>query len=121
MPGRRSLVHKLCLISTLALLVWMPSTPNRNSELVAVSRRPDCLINRPVPPQVEPMAHLGGGMADGAVFERKAPAWEEEEQDSVDALHEPRVSFLNTCSFRKAPALHVISPRAVLSHYPIRC
>lgn len=121
MPGRKSLIDTLWLLFSLAFLAWVLIAPNRNCGWVAVSSRPNCHRGDFARPQVEPTAHLRVGMADDAVPDGNALAWEDEEQDRVEALNEPRASLLITGSLRKVLTHRVISPCSILSHYPIRC
>ena len=121
MPGRKSLVYSLWLLSLLALLAWVQLEPTRKSGLATVSSRPDYHLNHFDPTKAKPTAYLRAGMADDADLEGSALACEDEEQDRVDVPNEPRVSLLVSCSFRKAAARPVISPPSILSHYPIRC
>ena len=60
-------------------------------------------------------------MAKDAVLRVIALASEDEEQDQVDALDEPRVSFLIPCSFRKIRDSRLIASRSIPSLYPLRC
>ena len=121
MPGRKSLVCTLWLLPSLMLLAWVLVAPTRKSGLVAVSSQPDSQRNTLAGPRAEPSTRLRAGMAGDDATQVDAFACEDEEQDRVDDLIEPRASFLITCSSRKLPARQSILPRSVLSHYPIRC
>lgn len=121
MPDRKSLIYTLWLLTSLALVAWVSIAPNRKSGLVAPSSRPDCHRNNFTLHQAEPTAYLRAAMDADAVEGGNAFAWEDEEQNRVDALNEPHAYVLITCSFRKVPARQAISSRSILSHYPIRC
>ena len=121
MPARKSLVYTFWLLPSLMLLAWVLVAPTWKSGLVAVSSQSDCQRNALAGPQAEPSSHLRAGMAGDDATQVDVLACEDEEQDRVDDLNEPRASFLITCSFRKLPARQSILPRSILSHYPIRC
>lgn len=121
MPDRKSLVYTSWLLTSLVLLVWVSITPPRKSGVVVPSSRRDSHRNESSLHQAESTPYLRAAMDADAAPEGASLAWEEEEQDRVDALDEPRESFLVACSFRKAPTRQVISSRSILSHYPIRC
>ena len=121
MPGRKCLVYTLWLLPSLMLLAWVLVAPTWKSGLVAVSSQPDCQHKTLDGPQAEPSSHLRAGTAGDDATRVDALACEDEEQDRVDALNEPRASFLITRSFRKLTARQSILPRSILSHYPIRC
>lgn len=117
MAGRKSLINTLWVLPSLMLLVWVLVSPTQKSGLVAVSSQPDCRRNT----LAEPSAHLRAGMADDDATQGDTLACEDEEQDRVDALNQPRASFLITCSFRTVPTRRLILPRSIHSHYPLRC
>lgn len=121
MPGRKSLIHTLWVLPSLMLLVWVLVAPTRQSGLVDVPSQPDSRRGTLAGPEAEPSPHLRAGMADDDATQADTLACEDEEQDRVDALNEPRASFLITCAFRAAPARQLILPRSIRSHYPIRC
>ena len=121
MPGRKSLADTLWLFSLLALLAWVLVAPNRKLGLATALSRPDLRLANFARPRAEPIARLGEGTADDALPGANFLAWEDEEQDRVEVLNEPRASFLITCSFRKVSARRALSPRLFLSTYPIRC
>ncbi len=121
MPDRKSLVSTLWLSSSLALLATVLVAPIRTSGFVTVSSRPDCLLRNLALPPGQPTTHLSAAMATDAVLEVDAFPSENEEEDRVDALDEPRVSFLIPCSFRKVLDRQLIVPRSILCLYHLRC
>jgi hypothetical protein len=56
-----------------------------------------------------------------AVLEMNALPAADEEQDGADPLGEPRISFQIPCSFRNVSEWRSITPRSILSLYPLRC
>jgi hypothetical protein len=121
MPDRKSLVFTLWLTSSLALLASVPVAPIRTSGFISVWSRPDCLRRNFALPPGEPTTCLRAAMATDAGVQVNALASENEEQDWVDPLEEPRVSFLIPCSFREVPDRQLTAPRSILSLYPLRC
>ena len=122
MPDRKSLVSMLCVTSSLALLVLVLVAPIRTSGFVTVSSRPDCLRRNFALPPGQPTARLNPATATDTDLPVNAlPSEDDEEQDRADALDDPRVSVLITCSFRKLPARLPIAPRSIPSLYPLRC
>ncbi len=120
MAGRTSLVYKLWLLSSLVVLAAVLVAPTRKSGSVDVSSRPDCQCDHFALPQAEPTAHLVAGMAADTALEGNALVCEDEEEDRVVVLNEPRASFLIASSFRKWSAHQVLSPRSISYYYPIR-
>jgi hypothetical protein len=121
MRDRKSLVCKLWLSSSLALLASVLVAPNRTSGCVSVSPRLDCVRrNFDLTPD-QPTTCVSAAMASDAVLLVNALRSQNEEQDGADPLDEPRVSFLIPCSFRKVPDRESTAPRSILSLYPLRC
>ena len=121
MPDRKNLVSTLWLTSSLALLASVLVAPIRTSGFVTVSSRPDCLLPNFAVLAGQPTTRLDAAMATDAVVQVNALPSENEEQDRAEALDEPRVSFLIPCSFGKVPDRQWITPRSILSLYPLRC
>ena len=121
MPDRKSLVRTLWLLALLASPAWIVVAPPHESEVVANSPRHDNYCVRFARPQVQPAARLRAGIGDDDALDVGALAWEDEEQDRVDALGEPRPSFLVAHRFRNVPDRPLIDPPSTRSHYPIRC
>jgi hypothetical protein len=122
MPGRKSLIDTLWLLSSLALLAWVLAAPMvRKSGLVAVSSRPDCRRNDFALPPAEPRVHLRAGMAADADLEGDALAWEEEEQDRVDASERSSRVLPRHLCVPQGSHSPVGLPPPILSRYPIRC
>ena len=120
MPDRKSLVCTLWLTSSLSLLASVLAAPIQTSGFAAVSSRADCVRCDFALPSGQPTT-LSAGMATDAVLKVSALPSENEEQDRVDPLDGPRVSFLIPCSFSKVPDRQLIGPRSILSLYPLRC
>ncbi len=121
MPDRNSLVPKLWLLCSLALLASVLLAPMRTAGFVGGSARPDGVLRNLVLPPGPPATYLNAATTKETVVQVNALPSENEEQDRADALDEPRVSFLLPCSFRKVPDRQLIVPRSILSHYPLRC
>jgi hypothetical protein len=118
---RKCLVFTLWLTSSLGLLASVLIAPIRTVGFVSVSSRPDCpRPNFALPPD-QPTTHLSAAMAPDDVLRVNALPSEDEEQDWADPLANLRVSFLIPRPFRKLPDRDLIAPRAILSHYPLRC
>ncbi len=122
MLERKRLVSTLwILFSGLALLVAVFLAPIRTSGFVTVSSRPDCLRRNFALPLGTSTSRLSAVVIPEVALEENALSLEDEEQDWVDPLHEPLVSFLPLSSFRKLPDRQSITPPTLLSHYPLRC
>ncbi len=121
MPDRKSLVCTLWLTSSLALLASVLVAPIRTSGFVSAWSRPACLPSSFALPPGQPTTRLSAAVATDAVLQVNALPSENEEQDRVDPLDGPRVSFLIPCSFSKVPDRQLIGPRSILSLYPLRC
>lgn len=121
MPDRKSLVATFWLASSLAILASVPVAPVQTQGFVTLTSQPNCLRRNFALPPDQPTTSFSASMATDAVLHMKALPPEDEEQDRVDALDEPRVSFLIPCSFRKVLDRQLIAPRSILSLYPLRC
>jgi hypothetical protein len=121
MSDRKSFVSTLWLASFLALLASVLDAPLWTPGFVTVASRPGCLCRSSALPPDRPTTRLNTAMATDAVLQVKALPSENEEQDGDDVLHEPRISFLIPCSFRKVPNRQLTAPRSILSLSPLRC
>lgn len=121
MLNRKSLVATIWLASSLALLASIPGTPIQTPGFITVSAQPNCLLRNFAQPPGQSATSLTASTATDTVLSMKALPREEEEQDRVDALDEPRVSFLIPYSFRKVLDRQSIAPCPILSLYPLRC
>jgi hypothetical protein len=121
MRDRKRLFSTLWLTISLALVVSVLVAPVGTSEFVTISSRPDCLRYDFALPPGQHATCLSAGTATDTVLEVNALPSENEEQDRVDALDEPPVSFLPPSSFHKIPDRQLIAPRSVLPLYPLRC
>jgi hypothetical protein len=119
MPARKSLVCTLWLTSALALLASVLVEPIRTS--ASVSSRPDYLRRDFALCPCRPTAHVSAALATDDLRQVNALPSENEEQDRVDPLDEPRISFLIPCVFRKVPDRQLTAPSSILSLYPLRC
>ena len=121
MPDRKSVVFTLWLISSLALLPSALVVPIWTPGFVTVSSRPGCLCRNSALAPGRATTRLNAAMATDAVHQVNALPSQNEEQERDDALHEPRISYLIPCSFRKVPDRHLIAPRPVFALFPLRC
>ena len=121
MSDRKSLVSAFWLSSALAFLVPVLVAPGRTLGFAPVSPRAESLRPDFVIFPGQSTTGIDAVPAIDEVLQVSALASENEEQDRVDALDEPRVSFLLPCSLPKAPDRQSIAPRPILSLYPLRC
>jgi hypothetical protein len=121
MPDRKRLLSTLRLAFALALLALVVVASIQLSGLETVSSRPDGRRSDFTLPPGRSTACLDAATATDVDRKMKAFSSENEEEEGADALIEPRVSFLNLCSFRKVPDYQLIAPRSILSLYPLRC
>jgi len=121
MSDRKSLVSPPWLASSLVMLGLLLVAPIGTSGFVTISPRSDGFQSNFVLLSCQQTTHLSAATASDTVLVVDALPFEDEEQERPDVLAEPRVSFLNPCSFRKIPDRQLIAPRSVLSLYPLRC
>ena len=121
MPARKSLVSTFWVMSTLALLASILSSPIRTSGLVTVTSRADCFSRDRAFPPAQPTTRISSATSTDADPPVSALMIENEEQDWIDALDRPQVSCLVVGYYRKLLDPPFIALRSVLSLYPLRC
>ncbi len=131
MAARKCLLTTLWLTTSLTLLGLVLVAPLRTSGFATVSDRPGCLRRNFAISPGQPATRLCEEIAVHATLEVTGPSsengsalsseTEEQERDLADALVDPRDAFLPPLSFRKIPALRLVSPRPLLSPFPLRC
>jgi hypothetical protein len=121
MADRKSLFSTLWFISALALLASVLVAPDQTSRFVSLASSPDLVRRDLTSAPALPTTCLNPIIATERVLELNVLPFENEEQDRTDALAEPRIAFLITCSTRKVTDRQLVAPRSILSHYPLRC
>jgi len=125
MSDRKILVLTLLLtcspaILAAVILAAVIMAPSRTSGFDTVASRSDCLYPNSGLLPSQSSNCLNAATSTNDLLEVNALTSEDEEQDPVHPVDEPRFSFLFLCSFHKVADGHLITPRSFLSHYPLR-
>lgn len=121
MPDRKNLVSKFWLLSSLVLLALVVIAPIRTSRFATAASRPDGHRRNLGLPAGHPTARLHAATDADVDLLRNDLSSESEEQDWVETLDEPRVSFIIPCSFRTDSDRRLAAARSLLSLHPLRC
>ena len=122
MPARQCLLSILLLGSLLMLLASRPVAAARPPGSPPISASDaDCLC--PTSDQLpgQPASLLDAPVSSDALPSVTALAFENEEQDRVEAPHQVRVAFSIPRSFRMIHDRQSLLPCSVSSLYPLRC
>lgn len=121
MPGRKSHVSKLWLASSLALLALVLSAPVRSLKATTDTSQADCLSHDLAVLPGQPTTPLGLTTAADALPHVPVVLSDSGKKAEADAVEEAPVRLASPFTSCKVFTRQLISPRPILSRYPLRC